>query len=86
MIPADQIRRRVAEALPDAVIDLRDTAGDADHYEMVVVSSAFSGRPTLERHRMVYAALKDVLGGALHALALKTLAPDEPGARTERTD
>lgn len=80
MIQPDDIRRRVAAALPDATIELRDTAGDADHYEMVVVSSTFAGRTTLERHRLVYAALKDVLGGALHALALKTLAPGEPGA------
>jgi stress-induced morphogen len=80
MIQPEEIRRRVALAFPDAAVDLRDTAGDADHYEMVVVSSAFTGRTTLERHRLVYAALKDVLGGALHALALKTLAPGESGA------
>ncbi|HKY31851.1 MAG TPA: BolA family transcriptional regulator [Candidatus Polarisedimenticolia bacterium] len=75
-----EIRRRVEAALPAAVIELRDTVGDADHYEMVVVSAAFEGKSTLERHRMVYAPLKDLLGGALHALALRTLAPGEPGA------
>ena len=80
MIPADEIRRRVAAAFPDADIQLRDTVGDGDHYDMVVVSEAFRGRSTLERHRMVYAPLKDILGGALHALALRTLAPGEPGA------
>jgi stress-induced morphogen len=80
MIQAEEIRRRVGSAFPDATIDLHDTVGDADHYEMVVVSAAFAGKTTLERHRLVYAALKDVLGGALHALALKTLAPGEPGA------
>jgi len=82
MIPSDEIRRRVSAALPGAMIELRDTVGDGDHYEMVVVSEAFAGRSTLERHRMVYAPLKDILGGALHALALKTLAPGEPGAGT----
>ncbi len=80
MIPADEIRRRVAAALPGATIELRDTVGDGDHYEMVVVSEAFEGRTTLERHRMVYAPLKDILGGALHALALRTLAPAEHDA------
>jgi stress-induced morphogen len=80
MIPADEIRRRVAAAFPGAAIDLRDTVGDGDHYEMTVISGAFLGKSTLERHRMVYAPLKDILGGALHALALRTLAPGEPGA------
>ena len=82
MIPADEIRQRVATALPGAVIQLRDTVGDGDHYEMIVVSEAFAGKSTLERHRMVYAPLKDILGGALHALALRTLAPGEAGAGT----
>ena len=80
MVDPDEIRRRVSAALPDATIDLRDTAGDRDHFAMVVISPAFAGRSTLERHRLVYAPLKDLLGGALHALALTTLAPGEPGA------
>ena len=77
MIDPEEIRRRVAEAFPDAEISLRDMVGDRDHYEMVVVSAGFEGKSTLERHRMVYAPLKDLLGGALHALALRTLTPGE---------
>jgi len=77
MIDPEEIRRRVAGAFPRAEISLRDMVGDRDHYEMIVVSDAFEGKTTLERHRMVYAPLKDILGGALHALALKTLTPGE---------
>ncbi len=77
MVSPDEIRRRVAAALPGAEITLRDFAGDGDHFEMVVISDAFEGKSTLQRHRMVYAPLKDVLGGALHALALKTQTPAE---------
>jgi len=77
MFDAEELRRRVAEALPDSRITIRDMVGDGDHYEMVVVSAAFEGKNTLERHRLVYAPLKGVLGGSLHALALKTLAPSE---------
>jgi acid stress-induced BolA-like protein IbaG/YrbA len=77
MVSAEEIRRRVMEALPGAEITLRDFAGDGDHFEMVVVCADFEGKTTLQRHRMVYAPLKDVLGGALHALALKTLTPAE---------
>jgi len=77
MIDPEEIRRRVAGAFPDAEVSLRDMVGDRDHYEMVVVSADFEGKSTLERHRMVYAPLKDLLGGALHALALRTLTPGE---------
>ena len=80
MIDADELRRRVGEALPGASITIRDMVGDGDHYEMVVVSAAFEGKNTLQRHRLVYEPLKGILGGSLHALALKTLAPSEDEA------
>ncbi len=77
MIAPDQIRQRILGALPGADVTVRDLTGTADHYEVVVVSGAFADKSLIERHRMVYAPLKDVLGGALHALSLKTLAPGE---------
>lgn len=48
------------------------------HFRIVVVSPAFSGKSRVERHRMVNALLADELAGRVHALALKTYAPDEP--------
>jgi stress-induced morphogen len=56
---------------------VRDLTGTADHYEVRVVAGAFEGLSQIERHRMVYAAFQDVLGGALHALSLQTLTPGE---------
>lgn len=78
MIASEDIRSRILSALPGAsAVDVRDTTGTADHYEVRVVAREFQGRSLIERHRMIYAALQDVLGGALHALSLKTLTPDE---------
>ena len=77
MVEIEVIRSRVTGALPDARVTIRDMVGDGDHLEMLVISPSFEGRTTLERHRLVYAPLKDVLGGALHALALRTLTPRE---------
>ena len=77
MVDIEEVRGLIARALPDARITIRDTVGDGDHFEMTVVSASFEGRTALERHRLVYAPLKDLLGGALHALALKTLSPAE---------
>ena len=53
---------------------------DGVHFEATVVSEAFRGKLPLARHRMVYATLGDLMGGAIHALQLKTVTPDESGA------
>ncbi|HEY8520918.1 MAG TPA: BolA/IbaG family iron-sulfur metabolism protein [Gammaproteobacteria bacterium] len=47
------------------------------HYEALVVSEAFEGKRTLQRHQMVYGALGDRVGREIHALAVKTYTPAE---------
>ncbi len=74
---ARDIERLIKEALPDATVEIRDLAGDGDHYAATVVSSAFRGRTRVQQHQMVYAALKGNMGGVLHALALTTSAPQD---------
>ena len=54
---------------------------DGVHFEATVVASQFAGKLPLARHRMVYATLGELMGGAIHALALKTLTPEEAAAR-----
>ena len=73
---ATDIERFIKEALPDAQVEIRDLAGDGDHYAATVVSAAFKGKNRVQQHQMVYAALKGRMGGELHALALQTSAPD----------
>jgi stress-induced morphogen len=74
MAPAD-IEQLIRQAIPDAVIEIRDLAGDGDHYAATVISPAFAGKTRVQQHQMVYAALKGNMGDALHALALTTGAP-----------
>jgi stress-induced morphogen len=69
---ATEIERFIKEALPDATIEIRDLAGDGNHYAATVASSAFKGKSRVQQHQMVYAALKGNMGGVLHALALTT--------------
>jgi stress-induced morphogen len=71
---ADEIERLIRAAFPDARIEIKDLAGDGDHYAATVVSSAFRGKSRVQQHQMVYGALKGQMGGALHALALTTAA------------
>ena len=73
---APDIERFIKEALPDALITIRDLAGDGDHYAATVVSSAFKDKNRVQQHQMVYAALKGRMGGELHALALQTRTPE----------
>jgi stress-induced morphogen len=71
---AADIERFIKEGLPDAQVEIRDLAGDGNHYAATVISPAFKGKSRVQQHQMVYAAL---MGGVLHALALTTSAPQE---------
>jgi stress-induced morphogen len=74
---ASDIERFIKEALPDATVEIRDLAGDGDHFAAHVVSAAFRGKSRVAQHQLVYQALKGRMGGELHALALQTSAPEE---------
>lgn len=73
---AADIERLIKAALPDAKVEIRDLAGDGDHYAANVVSEAFRGKSRVQQHQLVYQALKGNMGGELHALALQTSVPD----------
>ncbi len=49
------------------------------HFRVEIVSTAFDGKSRVERQRMVYAVLAGELSAGLHALALKTVTPNEDG-------
>lgn len=69
------ITHLIQQGLPDAVVHVQ--GDDGVHFEALVVSPAFAGKLPLARHRMVYATLGERMGGEIHALALRTLTPDE---------
>ena len=72
---AQDIERMIKDGSPDAVVTIRDLAGDGDHYAAEVVAESFRGKTRVQQHQMVYQALQGNLGGILHALALQTSAP-----------
>jgi len=72
---AGDIERMIKQALPDATVEIRDLAGDGDHYAATVTSSAFDGKSRVQQHQMVYDALGGRMGDVLHALALTTSLP-----------
>lgn len=72
---ASTIEQLIRTGLPGAEVVVH--GDDGVHFEARVVSTAFAGKLPLARHRMVYATLGELVGGAIHALALKTLTPEE---------
>ena len=76
----ETIRSAIQSALPAATVEVR--GADGVHFEALVVSAEFEGLKPLARHRLVHGALGDLLGGEIHALALRTLTPEEAWPRS----
>ncbi len=72
---ADHISAMIEGALPGAVVEITDLAGDGDHYAARVTAEQFRGLPRVRQHQLVYAALGGRMGGELHALQLTTAVP-----------
>lgn len=73
---ADDIAALIKGAIPDAVVEITDLAGDGDHYAARVVSESFRGMSRIAQQRAVYDALGGRMGGVLHALQLTTAVPN----------
>ena len=69
----EQIEKFIKEAIPDAIVEIKDLRGDGDHYSATVKSKSFSGKTRVEQHKMVYDAFHGKMGSDLHALKLKTV-------------
>ena len=86
----ERIERALREALAPEELEVIDeghlhrghpgAASGGGHYRVRVVSEAFDGASRLQRHRRVYAALEDAMGGEIHALAVVAVTPAEARA------
>ncbi len=82
-----QIRSRLETELEPDELDVIDDshrhaghAGARDgrgHFQVRILSRAFAGKRTVERHRMVYAALGSLMQTDIHALGLEALSPED---------
>ena len=79
-----RIHSRLREALAPVHVHLVNEShkhsvapGSETHWNLVIVSEAFAGKRLIQRHRAVYGALGDEIRDGIHALTMKTLAPDE---------
>jgi stress-induced morphogen len=76
MPTTDDIKQRIEASIPGASAEVEDWTGGGDHFRATVSSPAFAGKSRIEQHRMVYAVFGAEIGGAIHALSLKT-SPEE---------
>ncbi len=75
MPTAEDLKRRIEDALPGATAEVEDLTGGGDHFRAEVVSDSFGGLSRIEQHRMVYDVFGDEVGGPIHALSIKTSTP-----------
>ncbi len=79
MPTAEDIKQRIEASIPGARAEVEDYTGGGDHFRATVTSAAFEGRTRIEQHRLVYEIFATDIGGAIHALSLKTQTPlDSP--------
>ena len=72
---ASEIEALIVSEIPDARVEIRDLAGDGDHYAARVIAPSFAGMSRVRQHQSVYKALGGRMGGELHALQLETAVP-----------
>ena len=71
---ADELKKLIEAGVPDAEVLVQ---GDGDHFEATVVSADFEGKSMVQQHQIVYGVLGDLMRGEVHALALRTLTPEQ---------
>ncbi len=80
MPSAEDIKQRIEAGIPGAQADVEDYTGGGDHFRATVTAPAFDGLSRIQQHRLVYAVFGNEIGGAIHALALKTATPSTTNA------
>jgi stress-induced morphogen len=77
-VPTEQeLRERIEQALPGAEVSVQDTTGGGDHFRAEVVSDRFEGLTRIQQHKLIYDVFGEDVGGAIHALSIKTQTPGE---------
>jgi stress-induced morphogen len=79
MPSAQELRERIQQALPGAQVTVEDTTGGGDHFRAEVVSERFEGLTRIQQHKLIYDVFGDEVGGAIHALSIKTETPTPAG-------
>ncbi len=73
---AEELKARIEGSIPGSRATVEDLTGGGDHFRAEVVADTFAGLSRIEQHKMVYDVFGDEVGGAIHALSIKTSTPE----------
>ena len=82
----EKIKQHLASLQPESLEIIDESSrhaghegakGGGGHYQLVIVSPQFAGKPIQLRHRMIYQALGEMMRQEIHALAIRAYTPDE---------
>jgi stress-induced morphogen len=76
MPTTEELKTRIESSIPGAQAEVEDLTGGGDHFRAEVTSDRFAGLSRIEQHKLVYDAFGDEVGGAIHALSIKTSTPE----------
>ena len=76
MPSAEELKVRIEQAIPGSTAAVEDLTGGGDHFRAEIVSAQFDGLSRIEQHQLVYGVFGDEVGGAIHALSIKTSTPE----------
>ena len=68
----NELEKLIKDAMPDATVNIKDLAGDENHYSATIESKIFKGMSKIDQHKLVYKSLKGKMGNELHALSITT--------------
>jgi stress-induced morphogen len=68
----EEIKKLITSSIPDATIEIKDLAGDSNHYAAKISSKVFNGISKINQHKLVYKSLQGKMGNELHALSITT--------------
>ena len=71
-LSAQEIIKLIKESIPDATVEIKDLAGDNNHYSATIKSKIFENLNKIQQHKLVYKSLKVKMGDELHAFSIKT--------------
>ena len=71
-LSAQDITKLIKESIPDATVEIKDLAGDNNHYSAIIKSKIFENLNKIQQHKLVYKSLKGKMGDELHAFSIKT--------------
>lgn len=76
MLSPEEVKKLIQDHVPDADVQVSDMTGTSDHFDVRVCSPVFAGKSLMDQHKMIHEALGEHLTTSIHAVNIKTMAPE----------